>query len=244
MLDVDLTHGYTLADINRIAASATRHAGTYMCDTADRYQMAWSAIVEHLYAVDVPPAERELWHRGRHAIWAAIRDDRRIHGAPVKDRAAGHGDMPSFRRYWWDHAAVVPSCEERVVERLALRQIWPQLTDGHRSALAAYAAVGTIGGAASALGVSVTAMQSRLQRARVRAAELWHEHETAVRSRRRDYRARTEHDHLRPCGTATAYMRHRRRGETVDDACRSSWTRYQAERAATRGAARGGSVAA
>ncbi|RAN92642.1 hypothetical protein GAR05_06134 [Micromonospora saelicesensis] len=227
----ELRHGFTLADLNRVAASATRHAGTFAADGHDRYQTAWSAIAEHLYATDQPPSERDLWHCGRNAIWDSIRDDRRTHGAP---RDGGGGEMPQFRRYWYDHATVTPSCEDRVVERLALTQIWPQLTDGNRAALAAYAAVGSMDGAAAALGVSPTALNSRLQRARNNAAALWHEHETVARNRRRDYRARTDRDHLRPCGTPTAYTRHRRRGEPVDDACRTAWTRYQAERAAIR----------
>lgn len=227
----ELRFGFTLADLNRLATSATSHAGTYASDGADRYQAAWSAIAEHLYAADQPPTERDLWHAGRDAIWAAIRDNQRTHGAP---RAGGGGDMPQFVRYWFDHATVTPSCEERVVERLALAQIWPQLTDGHRAALAAYAAVGSMDGAASALGVSPTALSARLQRARRRCADLWHEHETASRNRRRDFRSRTKHDHLRPCGTPTAYMRHRRRDEPVDEACRKAWTTYQAERAEAR----------
>lgn len=227
----ELRFGFTLADLNRLATSATSHAGTYASDGADRYQTAWSAIAEHLYAADHPPTERDLWHAGRDAIWAAIRDNQRTHGAP---RAGGGGDMPQFVRYWFDHATVTPSCEERVVERLALAQIWPRLTDAHRAALAAYAAKGNAACAAKALKISDTAFNSRLQRARQTAADLWHEHETVARNRRRDFRARTDCDHLRPCGTPTAYSRHRRRSEPVDEACRKAWTRYQAERAAAR----------
>lgn len=227
----ELRHGFTLADLNRLAASAARHAGTFVADGADRYQTAWSAIAEHLYAADQSPTERDLWHAGRDAIRATIRDNQRTHGAP---RSGGGGDMPQFARYWSKQATVTPSCEDRVVERVALAQIWPQLTDGHRAALAAYAAKGDMDGAAKALKISGTAFSSRLQRARQTAAELWHEHETPTRNRRRDFRARTDCDHLRPCGTPTAYSRHRRRNEPVDEACRKAWTRYQAERAEAR----------
>lgn len=234
MRNVTLTHGYTLADLDRLAGSATRHAGAYTADVRDRYHIARSAMAEHLYAAEQAPAERDLWHCGRNAIWESIRDDRRTHGAPATDRDGDIGTAPQFVRYWWDTASVTPSCEDRVVERLALTQIWPQLTATHRAALAAYAAIGTINGAAAALGISATAMNSRLVRGRQLAAELWHEHETVAGNRRRDFRARTERDHLRPCGTPTAYRRHGRRGEPMDDACRKAWTQYQAERAAAR----------
>lgn len=231
-VDSELAHGYTLADLTRIARSATLHAGQLAADFGDRYETAWSAIAEALYAAEQPPAEPDLWHAGRDAIWQAIRDDRRTHGAARHD-----GHMPAFARYWWDHASAAPSCENQVVERLALRQIWPHLTPAHRSALAAYAALGTLPAAAEALGISVRAYNSRLQRARQLAAQLWHEHETPARNRRRDYRPRADRDHLRPCGTPTAYARHRRRGEPVDTTCRRAWTRYQAERAAARAGA-------
>lgn len=36
------------------------------------------------------------------------------------------------------------------------------------------------------------------------------------------------------CGTPAAYTRHKRRGEDVDEACRTAWNTYQRERRAAR----------
>lgn len=35
---------------------------------------------------------------------------------------------------------------------------------------------------------------------------------------------------LAPCGTIAAYSRHRRRGEEIDDACRTAWNAYCADK--------------
>lgn len=32
------------------------------------------------------------------------------------------------------------------------------------------------------------------------------------------------------CGTVSAYKRHQRKGETIDQACREAWSTYQRER--------------
>lgn len=230
----DLCFGYTLADLDRIARSAASHAGPLAGYYVEYVQTAWSAMVEHLYSVEHPPPEHDLWHAGRNAIWDGIKSDRRFRGAPVKNREAGAGEMPSFRRYWWDYVAVVSSCEERVVEREALAQIWPALTEFQREALLAFAAHGNVERAAAALCITVAAMNSRLQKARRRCFELWHEGETPSRKWRMDSGHRRQRVPLRPCGTASAYMRHRHRGEPMDDACRAAWTAYQKERAAAR----------
>lgn len=230
----DLRHGYTLADLDRIARSATSHVGTMASDYTDRLHTAWSAIVEHLYAADHPPAEHDLWHTGRHAIWGEIRSSRRFQGAPVKDLSAGSGEMPSFRRFWWDYASAVPSPEARIVERHALAQIWPQLTDRERQAVLAFAANGSVQAAAEALQITTGAMNSRLQNARRRFLAWWHEGETPSRKWRMDSGPRRTGQPLKPCGTPSAYIRHRRRGEVVDDVCRSAWTAYLADRAASR----------
>lgn len=233
----DLAFGYTLTDLDRIARSAASHAGWVAGDYLEVVHTAWSAIVEHLYSVEHPPPEHDLWHCGRHAIWDAVKSERRFHGAPVKDRAAGWGEMPSFRRYWWEYSTVVPSCEEKVVEREALAQIWPELTEVQQEGLLAFAAHGNVERAAAALGITIGAMNSRLQKARKRCLELWHDGETPSRKWRMDSGPRRTKNPLRPCGTASAYMRHRRRKEPMDDACRAAWTAYQAERVDARAVA-------
>lgn len=53
----------------------------------------------------------------------------------------------------------------------------------------------------------------------------------APRRKRGPYRSRTE---IPPCGTDSAYHRHRHFGELIDDECRAAHNAYERERAADR----------
>jgi hypothetical protein len=142
--------------------------------------------------------------------------------------------MPSFVRYWAGAGAATPSPEGRIVEREALAQIWPTLTELERRAVLAFAAHGSAEVACVALGMTRRAFLSRLNAARARFRTWWHEGETPSVKWRPDSATRDGKRTLRPCGHPSTYTRHRRRGEPVDDACRQAWTAYQAERKAAR----------
>jgi hypothetical protein len=55
-----LRHGYTLADLHGLARLAVHTAGTMASNWHDRYDTAWSAIAEHLYAAEHWPP-RTIW---------------------------------------------------------------------------------------------------------------------------------------------------------------------------------------
>lgn len=213
--------GFTLHDINSIARSATIAAGFAASNFADRYDEAWSAVVETLYAASTDPGRRELWYAGLNAVHAAIRDDRRHYGA--FDRDAELTSAPGFARYWGN--VVTPDFSPALIEKYAAFQIWPQLAGHHQRVLLAFAAAGTVAETARLLDVTIHAAQQRIDRARVAFRNLWHEHETPSRQFRKTYAERPAQT-LLGCGTTAGYTRHRRRKETACESCAEAWRTY------------------
>lgn len=177
----NLWHGYTLADIDRLArTAATRAYGGRILDPSDRYHAAWSAIVELLCTATEPPSGRDAAVAGMNAVNQAGRDRRHTWGLG-STWGGSEGDAPRFQRYWdcyWDFGRVTPSPEDRIVDRLARRQIWPRLSLTHRQVLWALAVHGDCRSAAASLGKSERAYACALHRARAEFYRLWHEHET------------------------------------------------------------------
>lgn len=175
--DGDLPHGFGLDDLHRAASLAVSISSKYRgMDIRDKYDEAWHAIAEALYSSTEPLTARELVWIGSNGINAAVYGHQRMRGIDQKDSTAGQS-MPFFWRYWWLNSQHVPSHEARLVERIALRQIWPHLTPTHRQVLTALAVHGTHQAAAEALGKTVTTYQSHLSQARKAFFRLWHEHE-------------------------------------------------------------------
>ncbi len=218
-----LVHGYTLHDVNGIARSAVVAAGYAPSNFVDRYEEAWSAVVEALYSADAAPDRQALWYAGLDAVHAAIRDDRRHYGASTFDRESELASAPGFVRYWGN--VVTPDFSPGLVERYAAFQIWPRLAGHHQRSLLAFAAAGGLTEAARLLDASVHAAQQRIDRARAEFRRLWHEHETPSRQWRKTYAERPA-ETLKGCGTTAAYTRHRRRKETACDACAEAWRTY------------------
>lgn len=233
---MELRHGYTLADVDGIARSAARTAGAYTSDFTERFDLAYSAVVEALFAADDRPSGHELFDAGCLAIWRELRAAQRGWGL-VPAAGGGQRTMAAFDRYWAAHAPPTPSPEQMVVEATAGRQIWSTLTALQREALTVYAACGfSLPAAAEALGVPVKTLSARVDYARAAFLRLWHQGETPSRKWRRNGVRRSD-ARLVPCGTDSAYFRHRRRGEPVDEACRAAHAAYVAACKARRAAA-------
>lgn len=180
---ISLWHGYTLADIDRLARTAATHAyGGRILDPTDRYHAAWTAIVETLCTATKPPTGRDLAVLGMHAVSAAAQDHRQTWGMGKAGTAdGGVGARPRFQSYWGRQ--VTPSPEDSVVDRLALRQIWPRLSRTDQRAL--YAHVVHHGDhleAAASLGWTFETYRTYLKHARAAYRTLWHEHETPSRT--------------------------------------------------------------
>ncbi|MGW4796139.1 hypothetical protein ACWEPC_27335 [Nonomuraea sp. NPDC004297] len=173
-----IRHGYNIADLDQLAHAAVRRgARSGVVPASDLYQTAWSAIAEHLYTVDEPPRSFDLIGAGMQAISDAIWAGERCHGW---DRAR-RNIRPSFATFWLGAGTPSPSPEGRVIDRTALWQIWPELTEAQREALLALASLGDYQTAATSLGLSYKAFHWRIRSAREAFLSLWHEHEAPSR---------------------------------------------------------------
>jgi DNA-directed RNA polymerase specialized sigma24 family protein len=205
---VELRHGYTLAHVNDLSVKAVRWQTWFQdANTADRLDLAWSAIVEHIYTSDQRPTSHEVILAG----WAAISEDARknhqTHGHNTHNRWAG--TIPGFERYWSCTAPPTPSPETRVTERIALAQIWPQLHPAHRKVLAALAACEDYGLAAASLGISRAWFTSRLSAARKAFLKHWHEGESPSRPWGDDRRGIAPTNHHTITGRTIGHRRRR-----------------------------------
>lgn len=171
----EVKHGYTFTELQSIAWACNRTAWTYGGDYLDRYDAAWGAVVEHLLTAEHRPDRHELISVGQMAVRDLVRADRRHHGVPANDPYSEYGSGKHFNRYWSQRNT--PSHEDRVVDALALRQIWPRLKGWHRQSVTVYAATGDLGLAAEAEGLVRQQFVLRLNYARRAFRALWHEGE-------------------------------------------------------------------
>jgi hypothetical protein len=198
--DVPLRHGYTVAQARSITlAVVKRQTWLHKISFDQRLEVAWHAVIEHLYASGQPPSSRELMDAASRAVNHDVQLTDQFHGRNTKDRYAGT-KTKGFERYWWFTATPAPGPENKVTDRVALAQIWPRLHPMHQAVLAALATHGDYGRAAAALGISRQLFTTRLSGARQAFLKHWHEGEspsrvwctgkTTVIRRRRARRAR------------------------------------------------------
>ncbi len=162
-----------MEDINHAAilavGAAYAKSGHYM----ERFEAAWSAIGELVWNSPSPPPRREMVTAGVRAVNSWQRAEEHHHG----DSRHTGAPMENFGRYWLGLHPRPSSPENRVVEMVAMCQIWPQLTDTDRAAIVALATHGTITEAARAVGVDARTFGGRVRLARARFLIWWHEGE-------------------------------------------------------------------
>lgn len=173
----EVRHGYTLDHLHVLAKIAVDRAWSRAAGYAERLEAAWYGIVEHLSAAGSPPQSWDLIDAGRSAVDQVIRADLRQNGIRLRDPYEGRESARNYWRYWWHQAAPAPSCENRVVERHALGQIWPLLSERHRQALTALAACEDYRLAAASMGITVGTFQVHVSKARKAFLAYWHEGE-------------------------------------------------------------------
>lgn len=178
---IDIRHGYTLADLDRMARAAVQMAWPRAMDYRERYETAWSAIAEHLCATDEEPVERDLKLVGCNAVNRLAQDHGRHWGLDRNNAGAGFESARNFLRYWELSRRATGSPENGVVERLALAQIWPHLSDTHRMVLAAMAVHADNVIAAESVGKTYATFNTHLMSARRRFLTHWHQGETPSR---------------------------------------------------------------
>lgn len=195
-------HGYSMQAIHDLAVLAIRcgRGSSSDIDWSERVAAAASAIAIALCEAGEPPTEKDLMRCAWQASDRVIADWLHSHG--VDNRAHRRGEQREhFALYWASEPR--DSAETRVVETLALEQIWAQLPATGQEALTALALHGTYDAAAQSLGLSYFGLCSRLNRTRAVALRLWHEGETPPPWRGHDQRVRSYSKPLTdtyPCG--------------------------------------------
>ncbi len=178
VVGTEVRHGYTMNRLHLIARKAAETAHAQAQPFAERYETAWQAIAEHLCGSEDPPQFYELIITGRIAIDEEVRQVARSHGRYLGNASGGSEHIQSFSRYWDWHIWRPGSPEDQVIDPLALRQIWPQLSAAHRAALTAPAIHDDYAMAAASLGKNYNAFYHALRKARRQFMALWHEGET------------------------------------------------------------------
>lgn len=173
--DTTLRHGYTLASITRLARWVVSHGRYQGSDAADRIDAAWFAMIEHLYTCDTPPHPSALTSAGISGVDRYIAGEMHAHGQQRTER--GGGTLPSFERYWTTGTHKTP-IEDRVVERIALKQIMPLLTARQAEVVHALAAAENYRGAAQLLDMNPATFNVTIRNARRRFLAAWHQGET------------------------------------------------------------------
>lgn len=210
--DHALKYGYTLAVIQELTSAAVHNErfNTYR-DHAERMDIAWSGIVEYLYASEEPPTRRELMLAGMDAINSFFKTEQRHHGIP-QDRRSDFG--VNYEKYWETFSRPTPSPEERVVERIALVQVWEALTPTAKAAFTALAAWEDYELAAKAVNRTPRQFYSQVSYSRRLFLELWHDGELPSQPWGHD-RRRTKKE-VNPRYTAKIIRQRRRRAEKRD----------------------------
>jgi hypothetical protein len=171
-----IAHGYAASDVYDLAVYAVRtdHWRPSL-EWVERVEAAWSAIACALVEADQPPHRGELVIIGRDASADVIDGNMRHRG--VDKRGATFGEVrTSFDRFWFRLPGT--PLADRVVEDLALIQIWPRLNEDLQEALVTLAVHGDYSVAAEALGLKYYTFCARVRRARIDFLRHWHEGET------------------------------------------------------------------
>lgn len=171
-----VAHGFTMADLHKMAAAACRADRSLASDAHTRYSVAWSAIATALCEAQDPPQRNELVQVGWQAIYNEVREMRHTFGFRDKEGTNGVASSPRFVQYWTQPPS---QPDGAIIERLAVGQILATLTESERAAVIALAVHDDYALGAQALGVKDGAFRARLIAARRRFRGHWFAPETA-----------------------------------------------------------------
>lgn len=167
-------HGYTVANIARIAHTTVRSAARRGAHDLDELRAtAMCALIGELAAHDCDPGLSVLMRAAEYAIAHAHYDDWSNRGFNPNTRELQKG----FPRYWRPGAGT--PADEAVAERVAVGQILGALTERQRETVAALAASdGDPKVAALILRITPNSVACNLRNVRRAFLALWFEHET------------------------------------------------------------------
>ncbi len=210
--DEELRHGYTVSQVRALSlAVVTRQTWYQSVDFEQRLEVAWHAIIEHLYTASEPPAMPDVARAAEYAVSQDIQQMHRFYGRNTHDRYAGT-TTAGFERYWHTTASHSPSPETTVTDRVALAQILPRLHLLNQKAITALTDHDDYGLAADALGISRRHFTGRISQARREFLSLWHEGELPSRPWVHDWRRSTDDGPLAGANRTIA-ARRRARGK-------------------------------
>jgi hypothetical protein len=135
----DPLHGYTMLGIDMIAKAAVTRARARSMDYRDRFDAAWHAIAEQVFTSPGHPVPAVLREAGTAAVNRLAQDEGRHRGFDRRNPAEGFEGMRAFQAYWLPYRWAVQPPDNPVTERLALAQIWPELSPAHQAILIAMA---------------------------------------------------------------------------------------------------------
>jgi hypothetical protein len=174
-------HGYSVADLSRIASFVVRDAARRgMRDLDEKRSAAMCALIETLHAHECDPGSSVLIRAAEDAI--SRESDRFWSNLGYNSKTKEH--QKGFPRYW-HHVPATP-LDEAVAERVAVLQILAALTDRQQQVVHTLAETGDRRATALALGVDPTTISAVLGNARRAFMALWLEGETP---QVKDYRA-------------------------------------------------------
>lgn len=181
-----VAHGYTLRDLHALARTACAADRSLSADMTTRYDIAWSAIAEHLCTADTPPGWNELTRVGWQAIYADVKAVRRMYGVDSTGRSGEVASAPRFAAYWLADRS--EPADVGLLERIAAHQILATLPEHQRQAVVALAAHDDYALAARALGLKYVTLTARLRFARKAFRDLWFAPDTAPPAKGTDRR--------------------------------------------------------
>jgi len=176
-----LVHGYTMAQVDRMAHDAARRArgAAQLVDPVDAREEAWQAIVSLLYACEEKPSAWSLVDAGARAIGAFSNSYLRDRGLrQVKGQGGGYEYSPRFNAFWVHIVGAKPDWTDAIVQRMALPKVLAVLTPAQYEAVVALAAHDSLATAADALGIEYAAVKHRVNAARKKMLEAWFDDET------------------------------------------------------------------
>ncbi|MET7795734.1 hypothetical protein [Streptomyces decoyicus] len=181
-----VAHGYTMRDLDRAARAACTADRSLSSNVSLRYDLAWSAIAEHLVTADQPPAWNELVRVGWQAIYQDVKAVRRLYGVDSTGRSGEVGSAPRFIAYW-THVPT-DAVGDGIVERIAVHQVLATLPEHQRQAVVALATQDDYQRAADSLGLKYGTLTARIRLGRRGFRALWFAPETAPPTKGTDRR--------------------------------------------------------
>lgn len=168
--------GYTMDDLSAIARSAALGSVIRPFDYTERYEAAFSAAAEALYAAAEPPSPSALRTAALGAVYDLVEEPVRHHGHYRGGRDGwGPATSPAFRSYWADWIRnTSPDQSDAVIERIAVWQVLDLVQHRRRDVIMALAATGDHAAAAQALGLTDRTYAAYLCRARRRIDRAWY----------------------------------------------------------------------